>query len=154
MLGATPLETYLGQVRVFMSFDVSHDQDLKERLMGESLKSVSGFEIVGCSEPSAITDAWKDRARRRIGAADEVIFICGEHTEVSAQVCAEIGIAREQQKPYFLLWGRRDVMCKKPIGAKPDDCMYSWTASRLREQIAVTLRLAFPKEIPEHLKRR
>jgi hypothetical protein len=143
----------MGQVRVFMSFDLGHDHDLKERLLGESLKSYSGFEVVGCSEPARVTDTWKQRVRRLICDADEVIFICGEHTGASVQVAAEIGIAQEEKKPYFLLWGRREVMCTKPIGARPSDGMYSWTSSILRDQIAVTLRLAWSREVPERCRR-
>jgi len=141
-------------VRVFMSFDLSCDEDLKERLLGESLNSLSGFEVVGCSEPAELTDSWRERVRHRIGLADEVIFICGEHTEESVQVSAEIRIAQEEQKPYFLLWGRREAMCTKPIGAKPSEGMYCWTSSILRDQIAVTLRLAWSREIPDRCKRR
>jgi hypothetical protein len=137
-----------------MSFDVSHDRDLKERLLVQLLESVSSCRIVGCSEDSAISDSWMERVRRRIDGADEVIFICGEKTGMSTQVGLEIEIAQAQQKPYFLLWGRRGVMCTRPIGAKPDDSMYSWTTSYICEQISATLRSVLPREIPEHLIKR
>lgn len=132
----------ISQVRVFTSFDVAHDGDLKTRLLGEAAQSGSGFEIQGCSEGAELTGSWSDGVRRRIAAADEVIIVCGEHTQDSLQVAAEIGIAQEEQKPYFLLWGRRGVMCTKPVGARPDDGMYSWTTSILRDQITLTLRVA------------
>jgi len=143
----------VARVRIFMSFDLSYDEDLKERLIAESLNSLSGFDIVGCSEPAQLTDSWRERVRHRIGLADEVIFICGEHTGESVQVSAEIGIAQEERKPYFLLWGRREVMCTKPVGARPGEGIYSWTSSILRDQMAVTLRLAWSREIPERYKR-
>ena len=91
--------------------------------------------------------------RRQIGKADGVIVICGEHTEDSAQVSAEIRIAQEEHKPYFLLWGRREVMCTKPAGAKPGDGMYSWTSTILHDQIVTTLRTAQLREVPEKYKR-
>jgi hypothetical protein len=143
----------IGPVRIFMSFDLAHDGDLRDRLVEESLRSGSGFEISGCSESGALTDTWNDRARRLIGAADEVIVICGEHTQDSTQVGAEIGIAQQEQKPYFLLWGRREVMCTKPVGARAGDSMYSWTSSIIRDQVVMTLRVAQPREVPEHYKR-
>ena len=130
------------QVRVFVSFDLGHDGDLKRKLLGEAAKSGSGFEVQGCSERAEMTADWSDGVRRRIAAADEVIVVCGEHTQDSPQVAAEIGIAQEEQKPYFLLWGRREAMCTKPVGARNDDGMYSWTTSILRDQIALTLRVA------------
>lgn len=143
----------MGTVRVFMSFDPVHDEDLKVRLLDEAAKSCSGFEVLACSEVAEMTEAWNARVRRRIGASDEVIVICGEHTQDSVQVAVEIGIAQEEQKPYFLLWGRREAMCTKPIGAKSAEGMYSWTTSIVRDQIAMTLRLARPREIPERYKR-
>jgi len=79
--------------------------------------------------------------------------ICGEHTEESMSVSAELRIAQDEQKPYFLLWGRRASMCTKPVGAKNADGMFSWTWAILRNQIIMTLRNAEPLEVPEHLKR-
>ena len=143
----------LHQVRVYMSYDLGHDGDLKKRLLGESAKSGSGFEIQGCSELAEMTGSWSERVRLRIAAADEVIVICGEHTEDSLQVAAEIGIAQQEQKPYFLLWGRREVMCTKPVGARSGDGMYSWTTSIIRDQIALTLRVARSREESERHKR-
>jgi hypothetical protein len=143
----------MSTVRVFLSFDPLHDDDLKGRLLAEAAKSCSGFEILGCSEATAMTDAWKDRVRRRIGASDEVIVICGEHTQDSVQAAAEIRIAQEEQKPYFLLWGRREAMCTKPIGARPSEGMYSWTPSVIRDQISVALRSAVSRTVAERLRR-
>jgi hypothetical protein len=140
-------------IRIFLCFDPVHDDDLKGRLLEEAAKACSGFEILACSEAAEITEAWTARVRRRIGASDEVIVLCGEHTQDSRQIAAEIGIAREEQKPYFLLWGRREVMCTKPIGARPSEGMYSWTTKILRDQIATTLRVARALEVPERLKR-
>ncbi len=141
----------MSRVRVFVSFDLDCDLDLGDRLEAES-RSGSGFEISARSA-SPSTDRWEARVRRQIGDADEVIVICGERTEDSAQVSAEIRIAQEQQKPYFLLWGRREVMCTKPGGAKPGDGMYSWTSTILHNQIVTTLRNAQLREVPEKYKR-
>ena len=136
----------MGRIRIFVSFDRDHDGDLEDRLVEESQKAGSGFEISGHSD-----SAGDDRARRRIGEADEVIVICGEHTEQSIQVSAEIRAAQEQEKPYFLLWGRREFMCTKPLGARAGDHMYSWTT--VQDQVVTTLRNAKPPDVPEHCKR-
>ena len=120
----------------------AHDRDLKKRLVEESREAGSGFEISGFSETTEPTDSWRDRARRRIEEADELIVICGQDTQDSKQVAAEIGIAQEQGKPYFLLWGRREAMCTKPSGARSGEAMYSWTPSIVRSQVAMTLRIA------------
>jgi hypothetical protein len=143
----------MSHVRVFLSFDVLHDRDLGDRLVEESRKPASGFEVSARSESTGMMSRLDERMRRRIMEADEVIVICGEHTEDSPQVSAEIRIAQEEQKPYFLLWGRRELMCTRPVGAKPNDSMYSWTWDILRDQITTTLRNAQPREVPEECKR-
>jgi hypothetical protein len=136
-----------------MSYDLSHDGDLRNRLLEESARSMSSFEVIGWSEGNEVSDAWSERMRKRIQAAHEVIVICGAHTHDSLQVAAEIGIAQAEGKPYFLLWGRRDVMCTKPAGARSTDGMYRWTTDTISEQIALTLRLAQSLEVPNRLKR-
>jgi hypothetical protein len=141
------------KVRIFTSFDPDHDEDLHDLLRQQSLKQWSGFEISARSEAVAMTDRWDERVRRQIGEVDEVIVICGEHTAASRRVSTELRIAQEEQKPYFLLWGRRECMCSKPAGAKPHDGMYSWTWEILQDRIGATLRNAQPPEIPERYKR-
>ena len=78
----------------------------------------------------------------KIREADQVIVICGEHTELSGRVAAELRVAQEEDRPYVLLWGRREPMCKKPWTAKPSDTMYSWTPEILQNQIFMQRRLA------------
>jgi hypothetical protein len=133
---------HIDNVRIFISFDLEHDGDLHDRLLQDSVRPNSGFEISAHSEARTLTDPWEDRIRRRICEADEVIVICGEHTDESLRVSAELRIAQEEGRPYFLLWGRRASMCTKPAAAKPADGMYSWTWEILQSQILVTLRHA------------
>jgi hypothetical protein len=140
-------------VRIFLSFDPDHDEDLRDLLLQQSRKRSSGFEISARSEVAAMTDRWNEKVRRQISEADEVIVICGEHTASSESVSAELRIAQEEQKPYFLLWGRRDRMCTRPAGSKREDSMYSWTWQILQDQITTTLRNAQPREVAEHYKR-
>ena len=138
--------------RIYMSFDLEHDQDLHDRLLAQA-RAGSSFSISHQSERGAMTPEWDERARARIGAADQVIVICGEHTDESVRVSAELRMAQEQDKPYLLLWGRREGMCKKPIGSRSDDPMYGWTPEILRDQIQALLRKSRPREIPASLKR-
>ncbi len=140
-------------VRIFMSFDPDHDQDLHDLLVEQSRRQSSGFEISARTEAATMTDRWDEKVRRQISEVDEVIVICGEHTASSVRVNAELRIAQEEQKPYFLLWGRRERMCTKPAGSKRDDSMYSWTWEILQDQIVTTLRNARPREVAERYKR-
>jgi hypothetical protein len=68
-------------------------------------------------------------------------------------VSAELRIAQEQSKPYVLLWGRRDSMCKKPRSARPEDGMYLWTPSMLEHQLAQSLRQSRERAVPDSMKR-
>ena len=122
----------MSKVHVFVSFDLEHDQDLYELLLGQSRVPSSGFAVLGGSKRSTTAYLATESLRRRIREADQVIVICGEHTEASSPVSAELLIAQEERTPYFLLWGRRDSMCTKPNGAKPAEGMYSWTRQILR----------------------
>ena len=123
------------QVRVFVSYDREHDGDLHDLLVEQASKSTSGFEISARSRARAPTDLWDEALRREIREADEVIIICGEYTDCSERVGTELRIAREEERPYFLLWGRRELMCTKPATAKPAEGMFSWTWEILHSQI-------------------
>ena len=107
----------------------------------------------GRSEGGAIDATWAERVRGRITAADEVVVICGEHTDAAKRVSAELRIAQEEKKPYVLLWGRRERMCKKPSSARLDDGMYNWSAGILDQQILSVLRRSRQAQVPEGMKR-
>jgi hypothetical protein len=123
------------KIRVFVSYDRDHDGDLHDLLVQQASKVTSGFEISARSRARATADFCDEDLRREIRDADEVIILCGEHTDCSERVGAELRIAREEQRPYFLLWGRRELMCTKPMTAKPSDGMYSWTWEILQSQL-------------------
>ena len=100
-----------------------------------------------------MTDRWHAALRRNMRQVDEVIVICGEHTADCERMSAELRVAREENKPALLLWGRRERMCSMPSGAQRSACMYSWTWEVLVYQVAQTLREARPIEVPEGLRR-
>ena len=143
----------MARTRVFVSFDAEHDADLVARLRAQAKRPESTFEIVPRSNGAASGETAEERARAEIQASDEVLVICGEHTRDSKRVASELGIAREESKPYLLLWGRREKMCTKPEGALAHDAMYSWTRDVLESQIAMVLENAKPRPIPESCKR-
>jgi hypothetical protein len=128
-----------------MSFDLAHDRDLHDLLVAQS-RSRSVFAIASRSEAGEVTEEWTARVRDRIASCDEVVVICGEHTDQSPHVSAELRIAQEEKKPYVLLWGRRESMCKKPRSARIDDGMYKWTAEALERQLASALRRSREKD--------
>jgi hypothetical protein len=130
----------MNKICVFVSFDIENDGELYERLLAQSITPTSGFEVLGGSQH--LTAKGTERVHRQIRQADQVIVICGEHTKASMGVSAELRIAQEERTPYFLLWGRREIMCTKPIGAKSAEGMYSWTRQILRDQITLTARKA------------
>lgn len=123
------------KVPVFMSFDYDHDDDLKILLAGQAELADSPFFIQDLSIKEASSD-WEDKARARIKRADQVIVICGKHTHTATGVNVEIGIARDEKKPYFLLAGRADGGNKKPTAASDSDKMYEWTWDNLKTLIA------------------
>jgi len=125
----------MAKVPVFISFDYDHDDDLRVMLVGQAKNPDSPFDVADWSIKEASSD-WKDRARARIKRAQQVIVICGKHTDTATGVNAEIRIARDEQKPYFLLAGRADGGNKKPTAATESDKLYKWTWENLKKLIA------------------
>jgi hypothetical protein len=143
----------MARTRIFVSFDREHDADLLALLRSQAKRPESSFEILAGAQSGPANELSDERARAEIQAADEVVVLCGEHTAESKRVAAELGIAREESKPYLLLWGRREKMCTKPEGATNQDAMYSWTRDILESQISRVLENAKPRKVPENCKR-
>ena len=125
----------MAKSRVFMSFDFDHDEDLKNLLVGQSKNSDSPFELADWSIKEHMTGDWKDKARTRIRSVDQVVVICGEYTHTATGVAAELKIAQEEKKLYFLLHGRSNKTCTKPTSALSTDKIYDWTWDNLKKLI-------------------
>ena len=119
-------------VRVFTSFDFDHDEDLRNLLVGQARNPDSPFSLADWSVKQAMTGDWKDQVRSRIRRTDVVIVVCGTHTHTASGVAAELSIARDEGKPYFLLYGRSSQTCTKPTSALATDKMYQWTWENLK----------------------
>lgn len=65
-----------------------------------------------------------------------MIVICGEHTHDAVGVAAEVTIAQEENKSYFLLKGRRKKTCTKPRNVLVSDDIHNWTWRTLQNLIA------------------
>jgi hypothetical protein len=128
--------TTMAKPRVFISFDFDHDEDLRNLLVGQAQNPDSPFEIKDRSLKEPLTGNWKDKVRQRMDNIDVVIVICGEATDKAAGVAAELTIARQAGKPYFLLWGRNGKTCTKPTTALDSDKIYNWTWDNLKVLIA------------------
>ena len=125
----------MAKKRAFISFDFDHDKDLRGSLVEQAKQPDSPFRIKDGSVQEPITEKWKQEARALIRRADLIIVICGEHTHDAAGVTAEVTIVHEENKPYFLLKGRRYKTCKKPMSALRTDKIYRWTLENLRRLI-------------------
>lgn len=126
----------MANVRAFISFDFEHDEDLRNLLVGQAKNPDTPFDIADWSLKEPLTGDWKEKVRIRIRRIDQVIVICGEFTDTASGVSAELTITREEKKPYFLLWGRKDKECKKPKSALESDKIYKWTWDNLKLLIA------------------
>ena len=125
----------MSKTRVFISFDYDHDSFLKTALVGQSKNEDSPFELADWSIKEHIDENWKAKARSRIKSVDVVCVICGEHTHTATGVGAELKIAQEEGKPYFLLNGYADKDCTKPTSALYSDQLYTWTWENLKTLI-------------------
>ena len=122
--------------RAFISFDFDHDEELRDALVGQARNADSPFEIADWSVHEPFDDNWRQRVRGRIRRTDLTIVICGEHTHDARGIAAELTIAQEERKPYFLLKGRPNKTCTKPRTALRSDKIYNWTWPNLQKLIA------------------
>ena len=125
----------MAKTRMFISYDYDNDLDLKTMLAGQAANPDSPFEIADWSIKTA-SPTWRDEARRRIRASDVVTVICGLNTHTATGVAAEVTIAQEEGKPYFLLWGRAQGTCTNPTSARSSDKVYKWTWDNLKALVA------------------
>ena len=121
--------------RAFISFDFDHDEELRDALKGQARNPDSPFNIADWSVREAFTGNWKVKVRDRIRRTDLTIVICGEHTHDAPGVTAELAIAREEGRPYFLLRGRRRTTCTRPRSALRTDVIHPWRWDTLRRLI-------------------
>src|ERR1700729_1240528 len=67
--------------RIFTSFDFDYDESLRNLLVGQSRHEDSPFEICDWSVKDPFRGDWKKKVRERIRKCEQVIVICGEHTD-------------------------------------------------------------------------
>jgi hypothetical protein len=120
--------------RVFISFDVDHDEGCKTMLAGQAKHPDTPFDFKDASIKDHLPGDWKEKVRRRMDNIDLVIFLCGTSTHTANGVAHEYQIAKEKNKEYFLLAGYPDKTCTRPKGAEQEK-MYNWTRANLKTLI-------------------
>lgn len=126
----------MAKSKVFISFDVDNDEGTKTMLAGQAKLPDSPFDFKDNSVKEHLTGDWKEKVRRRMDNVDVVIVLCGTKTHTAAGVAAEVTIAKEKNKPYFLLWAYADKQCTKPTSATASDKMYEWKWDTLKQLIS------------------
>jgi len=125
----------MAKPRVFTSFDFEHDEDIRNLFVGQAKNPDSPFDLADWSLKEPLTGDWKEKIRTRIRKVDQVVILCGTQTHTATGVAAELTIAREEGKPYFLLVGRADKLCTRPTTALPADKLYKWTWDILKQLV-------------------
>lgn len=124
------------QKRAFISFDFDNDKQLRGSLISQARDSKLPFNLVDRSVYEPFSEKWRAQIRDLIRKSDLVIVICGRYTHQAKGVAAEVSIARELNKPYFLLAGYRKGKCQKPANALKTDAIHRWKWKKLRKLIA------------------
>ena len=118
--------------RVFISFDYDNDESAKTMLAGQAKLEDSPFDFKDASVKDHLTGDWKEKVKRRMDNIDVVIVLCGQKTDKATGVAAELTIAKEKGKEYFLLAAYSDKTCTKPSSASSADKLYKWTWDNLK----------------------
>ena len=121
--------------RVFISFDYHNDKGCKIMLAGQAKLPDSPFDFTDASVDEHLTGDWKDKVKRRMDNIDVVAVLCGTKTNTAAGVAAELQIAKEKKKPYFLLTAYSDKTCIKPTTADSNDNIYKWNWENLKKLV-------------------
>jgi hypothetical protein len=121
--------------RLFVSFDYDNDADLKMLFVNQSKLPDAPFDIVDASVKDHLTGDWKAKVRERIRRSDIVCVLCTTTTHTAKGVAVELQIAKELNKPYFLLWGYKDKACRTPTSASPGEKIYTWEWDVLKRLI-------------------
>lgn len=121
--------------RAFISFDFDNDEGAKKVLAGQSAHPDTPFEFKDASVKVHLSGDWKDKVRARMDSIDVVIVLCGQSTHLASGVAAELTIAREMCKDYFLLAAYSDRTCTKPTSAQAGDKVYNWMWENLKALI-------------------
>lgn len=121
--------------RVFISFDYDNDEGAKIMLAGQAKLEDSPFDFKDASVKDHLTGDWKEKVKRRMDNIDVVIVLCGQKTDKASGVAAELTIAKEKGKEYFLLSAYSDKTCTKPTSASSTDKLYKWTWDNLKALI-------------------
>lgn len=120
--------------KVFTSFDYDHDEDLRTMLIGQSKHPDTPFQMADWSVREHMSGDWRAKVQRRMNNVDLVAVICGEHTDSADGVAAELAIAKQVGKPYFLLCGRAHGNFRRPRGAEGEK-VYTWNWDNLKNLI-------------------
>ena len=120
---------------VFISFDYDHDNDLRGNLVAQANRADSPFSISDWSVQEPFDDNWRKKVHDLICRVDLTIVICGEHTHDAKGVEAEVTMAQQLEKPYFLLKGRRRKTCTRPKSAPKGKKIHPWRWPTLKELI-------------------
>jgi hypothetical protein len=115
------------QLKVFASFDCERDEKLFKRLLAEGTSPDAKFTVFDRSTRGVLSQEAMNGLCDRISQVDVVLVLCGQWTHRSANVNAEVEVAKELGKRYYLLKGRRLFDCGRPSSARIDDKMYKWT---------------------------
>jgi hypothetical protein len=118
--------------RVFISFDIDHNEGTKIMLAGQAGLPDSPFDFKDASVKNHLGGDWKEKVRRRMDNKDVAIILCGTSTHTASGVAAELTIAKDKGKSYFLLAAHSDKNCTKPTSANMSDKVYNWTWPNLK----------------------
>lgn len=125
----------MAKKRAFISFDYDNDEGTKKMLAGQAANPDTPFDFKDASIKDHLTGDWKDKVRARMDNIDVVIVLCGQSTHLAKGVAAEVTIAQEKGKDYFLLAAYPDKTCTKPTSAQSGDKVYKWTWENLKALI-------------------
>ena len=117
----------MSKPRVFISFDLQNDDDLRDLILEQGSGPDFPLAIVDWSNTNGVGDVARQELQQRFTAVDLIVVLCGEMTHQADNVSFELAVGEEADKPNVLLWGRKGRLVCAPKAAGPKDQIHEWS---------------------------
>lgn len=116
-------------LKIYLSYDVVHDQHLIEKFFSDIDAYHLDWQIVGMTENC---NRHIDLIKQDLETVDLIVFLCGFETRYCRAINLEYELCLELGKPYFFLNGYNQHSITLPDKAYPSAISYLWHQDNIK----------------------
>ncbi len=114
--------------RVYLSYDLENDYDLKEKFIQRMDEHEYPFEVFGHSGDIACRE---EEIHLSLKETDLVFVLCGYKTNTSLNVEKELSCILENKTPFILLNAREDELVTAPANVAKTEPILRWNRNMI-----------------------